>query len=198
MARTKYADMVEAEAGPLEDAEHETDEDAEPAGGEPEPDEDADEDADADEQEAHRPALEGEHFIRALEREGNRHAEALGEIFGSDFALFEECPLCHLLGVVSPETVLLDPETERCPKCRGYGGFVTESFVDTNRFRQCERCMGNGYVTKVVPVAVPETFATPSPSAPAVPVAIPPMPQYDPQTNSWRDQFGNVLSPVAS
>lgn len=198
MARTKYAEMVEAEAGALEDAEHEADEDAEPADAEPEPDEDADEDVDADEPEAHVPALEGEHFIRALEIEGTRHAEALGAIFGDDFALFEECPLCHLLGVVSPETVLLDPETERCPKCRGYGSFVTESFVDTNRFRQCDRCMGNGYITKVVPVEMPTFAPTPDANGPSATVAIPPMPMYDPQTNQWRDQFGNALAPVAS
>lgn len=198
MARGKYAEMVEAEASTLEDAEHETDEDAPAEDADAEPAEDADDDADAEEPNEPQEALQGEHFVRALELEATRHSDALAAIFGDDYLLFEECPLCHLLGVVSPETVLLDPETERCPKCRGYGSFVTESFVESNRFRQCDRCMGNGYITKVVPVPVPEAFAANGPSAPASPVAIPPMPVYDPATNSWRDQFGNALAPAAS
>lgn len=194
MARSRVMELAEEEAARAEalEDEDETDEDGEPveSGAELEDDLEAIE----EETEGEWTPLEPEALAEALEVAIAAHAANLQLIFGPDFGLMEPCPMCSSLGALAPDSILLDPDTERCPKCHGHGAFLTESFVDTQRARQCPQCLGNGYVPKAVPVA--PVAATGNASAPiqSVTPVIPPMPIYDPHTNTWRDPSGNVLS----
>src|SRR5438105_14840263 len=163
--KNKITEMVEEEAMKAEADNPDEPEPDEPEP-EPQPTPEPDEDEAADEEEA--PAEEPlslEAFTAALEAEGKRHADALAAIFRADWAQFEECPLCHLLGVVTPEDPVLDSVTMRCERCRGYGMLITESNVPEHIHRQCPDCNGNGYVAKVEPVQ-PVTYTQPNGPAP--------------------------------
>lgn len=175
MARSKIAEMVEEEAARAEAETEDEDEGAE----EDEETEDEDEtegaEEEGDEAAAEWEPLSMEAVAAKIEEEGHRHSAALAAIFGPEYEAMEACPLCHMLGVVAPESPVIDPLTQRCERCKGWGQLVTEASNPEHRFRQCPECMGNGYVPRV---------ETP-PAEAAVPVAVPPMPVYDPATNTW-------------
>lgn len=186
------ADRVEAEEAEAAAAEDEHDAEPEPEPQlEPEPEHDAEPEAAAE-------PLSFEAKGELLAEEAARHDAALRAVFGAEYESFTACPMCSFLGVVAEEGMMLDPDTVRCPQCRGWGQFLTESQVDNHYTRQCPRCMGNGYIDKAF--AQPATFeptnanATVEPS----PVVVPPMPVYDPTTNTWRTPDGQPLSAVAS
>ena len=177
MAKSKIAEMVEeealrAEAEPDDDTDDDDDDDA----GDDAGDQGA-EGEQGDPAAAEWEPLSVEEIAAKIEAEGIRHSAALAAIFGPDYEHYEACPLCHMLGVVAPESPVLDGMTTRCETCRGWGVLITEAAVLEHKQRQCPECLGNGYVPK--PVAPP-------PPMEGVPAVVPPMPVYDPMTNSWR------------
>ena len=205
-ARSKIADMVRAEADAAEaenpdDGEDETNEN--PDDGEDE--NEAGHEAEADEPEA-QPELSAEAFAAKLEQIITLHGDNLRGLFGDAYDEMDACPLCNALGVVSADSPVLDPTTMRCDRCHGYGELLTESVHPQHERRQCPDCLGNGYVPKPVEYAPPPSYFPEMPAAPApqaygqpnlppapVPPAIPPMPVYDPVSNTWKDPQGNVI-----
>jgi hypothetical protein len=187
----------EAERVEAEEAEAAAAEDEHEAGHEPEPEPEQPEPEPAEPEGAAEP-LSLEAFAAAAEAEGERHNAALREMYGADYDAFEVCPLCNFLGVVHPDAMMLDPDTIKCPQCRGWGSFVTESQVENHLVRQCPRCMGNGYIDKAFAMPDAPTFQADGAPAPAVAVEIPPMPYYDPGSNTWKTPDGQPLVAAAS
>jgi len=206
MARGKLAEMVEAEAAQAEAESPDEDEDAaeaEDADAADEPDaEDAADEAESAEDEG----MSGEAFARGLEAEIRRHSEALGRLFGAGYEAFVECPTCNLLGVIDPSVFPVDATIQRCERCQGRGELLTGATNPNNITRQCPQCFGNGWTDRPPePVVIPPmpqptiafntapNTATMTPANGTTP-AIPPMPVYDANTNTWRDpQTGEVL-----
>jgi hypothetical protein len=186
------ADRVEAEDNEPDPDEPEPDDAAEPEPAEPEPE------PEPAEPEGAREPLSMEALAAALEAEGERHNAALEAAFGDGYASFEACPMCHLLGVVAPEAMMLDPDTIKCPQCRGWGAFLTESQVENHFVRQCPRCMGNGYIDKAFDLTTVASLEQGNTNPQPAPVEIPPMPYYDPTTNTWKTPDGQALVSVAS
>lgn len=195
--RTKYKDLADAEEARLEAGEDTEDEDGEDTDTEDENEagDEAESSEGATAEPVELPSLE--RFQKLMEAEGKRHLKALEGMFGDDFASFEECPLCHLLGVVTPQDMVLDPDTIQCDKCRGWGQLVTEASAPEHRFRQCPKCMGNCYVEKPIEYTPVQVAETPPPNGQPAPIVIPPMPYYDAQAGVWRTPEGQPLVGMA-
>lgn len=203
--RSRIKQMADEEADRVE-AEHpdEDDRDEDADGDEATPDEAA---AEPDVEPDAEPAeLSMEARAEMMETALRLHHDNMAGLFGEDWQTMELCPLCDGIGAVSPQAMVLDPETQVCEHCRGWGQLVTEAVNESHRFKQCPRCMGNGHVPRIHAVPPPPivdvpgfTNPPPSPTQGATPgVQIPPMPIYDVSANVWRDpQTGEALGSVA-
>ena len=193
------ADRVEAED--LEDADDE-DEDAD---GDTPPDESAT--APDAEPDAPEPELSAEAFAAQLEKVLTLHGDNLRGLFGDAYEDMEACSLCGGLGATTPDSPVLDTSTMQCGRCRGHGILVTEAANPAKMTRQCPDCLGECVVPRPMePVPIPQVVQQPAwgaqqpPAQPAPPpVELPPMPQYDAATNSWRDpNSGQIIQAAAS
>jgi len=120
----------------------------------------------------------GEKELRALERENDRHQQALGKMLGEDFAGFASCPLCDggPAGFVPPFSVFPDEAAaakgqavyeyfegraeieppykqattmRTCAACEGWGQVISGARNSGHRLEQCRQCFGNGWVDRV-------------------------------------------------
>lgn len=186
------ADRVEAEEAATGEDEAEAADAADEAG-------EATTDEDTAEAEPGDETSSMEAIAKSLEDEIARHDAELGRILGAEYDAMQACYTCGGMGAIALEAPKPDPKSERCPECGGHGFFTTESLNPNHDAKTCIRCSGFGWIDRVPdPVTVPVSPATlavytPNTSTTYAPPpnngtpAIPPMPVYDPTTNSWRD-----------
>jgi hypothetical protein len=133
--------------------------------------------------------------LQALDRENTRHEKRAREIMGDDARFFAACPICQGMGLAPvpippPESPLKSDQTVvQCETCGGHGYLDTPSLNPKFSQVECVDCATRGIVPKPLP-------AMPTQAQTSAPVQIPPMPQYDPTANVWRDQFGNVIGGI--
>lgn len=111
-----------------------------------------------------------------LEKEATRHANRVAEIMGDDFGLLVPSPvdwtpgflfnvpemlpdegqvgaLLALLGRGDARDLRPAPDAEVCETCNGWGVGLTGSKAEGQRTKPCKDCNGNGWRTKVQPLA---------------------------------------------
>lgn len=203
--RSRVKEMADAEAELAEAEDDDADLDADGGSGDDAPPDEVAGDPDAEPADD-QPELSAEARAELFETALRLHFDNMAGFHGDDWQHYSNCPLCEGVGAIRPEDMVLDPTTQQCAKCRGWGQLVTEAVSDSHRFRQCDQCMGNGYVPRVEAPQPVVQMMTPGYASPnqntatltAAPVPIPPMPEYDPQSNTWRDPVTKaVLGPAA-
>ena len=157
--RETIMQMVEREAAAAE-AEPET----EPEGGpEPEPDPEPEPTPASDAEMAKRD--------KAMNSEDKRHENAVAKLYGPDWSLMTDCPLCLNHGYVptqpdpdfdpmqrlavltsmgegAPVELAFHPDFYRCELCDGWGELSTHSRRDVMNHEQCPDCGGRGSRSK--------------------------------------------------
>lgn len=116
-----------------------------------------------------------------LDKESARHAKRVAEIMGDDFALLVPSPvdwtpgflfnvpemlpqaeqvdaLLSLLGRTDPRDLRAAPDAEVCETCNGWGVGLTGSKAQGQETKPCKDCQGNGWRTKVQPLAPVVTY----------------------------------------
>lgn len=133
-----------------------------------------------------RPATtpeEMERKLRALEKQGEKHAAAVQRIMGDDFSDLIANPIDFTPGfILNPQLAPLPPDAlhaldvilgragvdgypvdesrQRCETCDGFGMLRTGSRVQNQDALPCRKCMGNGWVEKMATA----TNVTPMPN----------------------------------
>jgi hypothetical protein len=183
-----------------------------------------DEAADDDEHDEHAHVVEAppksekeiERALKALDKEAQRHRDAVSRIMGDDALQLLPCELCETaipgfrfptqpdeltrqavlaaIGMGAAGEYATDDEAAMCERCSGFGVLVTGSRVEAQRTRVCPDCGGNGWKL-VVPnvgqvVAAPVLGAAPPAPAPA-PVA-PVLEGPPPPADMYGRPFGHV------
>lgn len=119
--------------------------------------------------------------MKSLDKEAERHTKAVARIMGDDFELLAPSPVDWTPGFIfnipemlpSPEAVdallaLLGrsdardlkpaPDAEPCSTCNAWGIVLTGSKAPGQETKPCSDCTGNGWKTKVAPLAPVTTF----------------------------------------
>lgn len=87
-----------------------------------------------------------EEQVAEMEAENQRHLDALREVMGPAFDLFQECPHCQGVGIGprGPEPVQYERYRE-CPTCKGFGQVLTGAREPAVVAVACPGCGGRGF-----------------------------------------------------
>lgn len=194
--RSKIKQMADAEAEAAEkEAEEESEFQAPPGAEDENPDAEAAEPTPAGEPaEDAEPSAEA--VQAALENVHGHYVASLHEVLQEAMDDMVECPACNALGFRPLTAMPLDPDNVRCDKCAGWGSLLTEAQDPNHVVRQCDACMGNGYRPRPAEYVPPPPNGTQPVGTPVSEVTIPPMPFYDPSTNTWKAPDGRDLQVV--